>query len=160
MFKFREFFFNYNYDLINNTLVQKNSQSNSKPSMLDNNSSLLETTSTKQSKSLSTASSTSSQINSTLLKVEDFQFSTNELSTLSLIKNFNTKVWFITIKNSPSNILESDLSSESFYTLNIPSKLIEKELNSLSQNKIKKNTQLIPNNLNINSNLNLAKQDR
>ena len=58
MFKFREFFFNYNYDLINNTLVQKNSQSNSKPSMLDNNSSLLETTSTKQSKSLSTASST------------------------------------------------------------------------------------------------------
>ena len=92
---------------------------------------------------------------------EDFNFEVLNTGALPLIKNFKTKVWFITIKNSRSLFTNQYQGSlESPYTLIADEETLKLTLNPHTISWLQKNVQFTPNNLNMMSQLSLAKQDR
>jgi hypothetical protein len=148
---------------MNNTLSKQNFSKQKLTINSNNKNSSNLSTNTKSNKALlvGSASNNSKNLILTSTSSDNFIFTNKKSSALNLIKNFDTKVWFLTIKNS--NIFENknqiNLNQEN-YTLSVPNKLLNTKTNTFEHNKIKKTTHLIPSNLNISSNLNLAKQDR
>lgn len=93
----------------------------------------------------------------------DFNFRASPSSTLPLIKNFNTKVLFVTLRNSnfPVASAENVISAgESKYSILEDATTLQLTLNPYSTSQIQKDAQFIPNNLNIMGQMSLAKQDR
>jgi hypothetical protein len=126
----------------------------------------LETSQKKTSLNNANTAQNVNQVNNTLSLTQnlmnDFDFNKNELSPSSLIKDYKTKIWFITIRNSyPVNIHgTSNVVDESPYLLVHNNETIQLTLNPFELSKIQKYAQFIPNNLNIMNQLSLAKQDR
>ena len=155
--------YGYNYDLMNNTLTNQNFTKKAPIINSNTKKSLNLAPNTKSNKALlvGSASNNSKNLILTSTSSDDFNFTSKKSAALDLIKNFDTKVWFLTIKNSTlfENKSQINLNKEN-YTLSVPNKLLNTKTNTFEHNKIKKNIHLIPSNLNISSNLNLAKQDR
>ena len=112
-------------------------------------------------KALRCINSLSSLLDSSQASAEDFNFKVSNEGALALIKDFKTKVWFITITNSSSIYTKQYyIPSETPYSLIADEEVIKLLLNSRTTSELQKYTQLIPSNLNIMNQLSLAKQDR
>ena len=162
LFEFRKKFLSNQVSLLNSCLVTNEQSKN-----------LLPSTSTtlfhvKNSKSTSgkvtvlhAVNNLNNNLNLSQASVEDFNFTVTDSGALSLIKDFKTKVWFVTLKN---NLSLPDAPHhnpcESPYTLIAGDEVLRLTLNPYTTSQLQKDVQFIPSNLNIMSQLSLAKQDR
>jgi hypothetical protein len=162
LFEFRKKFLNNQASLLDNCLVTHNQPKDLVPL---NPSNLLKVKNSKSTSEKVNVLRTVNNLNHTLnlsqASAEDFNFTVPNSGALSLIKDFKTKVWFVTLKN---NFLASDGSyhnpCEAPYTLIAGDEVIRLTLNPYTTSQLQKDVQFIPSNLNIMNQLSLAKQDR
>ena len=162
LFEFRQKFLNNQASLLDNCLVIHNQPKDLAPL---NPSNLLKVKNSKSTSEKVNVLRTVNNLNHTLnlsqASAEDFNFKVPNSGALSLIKDFKTKVWFVTLKN---NFSVSDGSyhnpCEAPYTLIAGDEVMRLTLNPYTTSQLQKDVQFIPSNLNIMNQLSLAKQDR
>jgi len=104
---------------------------------------------------------TNNQVNTLILNPEHVTFNEGTNQAITLIKDFRTKVWFITINDSLVESKSNNINPTQLdYVPKLSNKALQISLDPYSLSNLQKNVQFIPSNLNVINQLSLAKEDR
>jgi len=104
---------------------------------------------------------TNNQVNALILNPEHVTFNDGTNQAITLIKDFRTKVWFVTINDSLVESKSNNINPTQLdYVPKLSNKALQISLDPYSLSNLQKNVQFIPSNLNVINQLSLAKEDR
>ena len=104
---------------------------------------------------------TNKQVNALILNPEHVAFNESTDQAMTLIKDFRTKVWFITINDSLTETKSNSINPIQLgYVPKLENKALQISLDPHSLSNLQKDVQFIPSNFNVINQLSLAKEDR